>query len=127
MLKISKTYLYEEVSMKKFGKVLLITTWVIFFVFLVSVIGASTGFAADKIVEGVLEEYTASSVKVAGWHYHICKDKDLDNPEHKGIWVFDMKREEISFDDLSGALEVKIYIDQAKNCVWKIHVLKFTE
>lgn len=87
--------------------------------------GVQSVFAASKIVKGSLDDYSQTGIKVAGWYYTICGD--LGYPEHEGIWVLDNKGEEIDFDDLEAALEVKIYIDNEKNCVWKIIVTRFNE
>ena len=112
--------------MKKINNLTAIRKGIIFFLFLFFFgTGIPAAFAESKIVKGRIDEYSQTSIKVAGWYYSVCSNSG--NPEHEGIWVIDKKGEEIDFDDLEAALEVKVYIDKAKNCVWKIIVLKFKE
>jgi hypothetical protein len=81
--------------------------------------------AADQIITGELEAYTQRNVKVDGWYYFLCQD--MKEAEHEGIWVLNKKGEEIGYENIDSALEVKIHINKEKNCVWKIKVLKFSQ
>lgn len=78
---------------------------------------------SDRIVEGELEAYTNQSVKVKGWYYFVCPEKK--GAEDKGLWVYDPTGQEIGFENIGGALRVKIYEKRDERCVWKIKVLEF--
>jgi hypothetical protein len=94
-------------------------------VFLILFISGSAGVSesSDLIIEGELEAYTQRSVKVKGWYYFLCPQKK--ESENKGLWVYNPNGQEIGYENMSGALRVKVYVKKNKNCVWKIKVLEF--
>ena|SRR3990172_4421038 len=82
------------------------------------------GAGANNKITGQLQEVTDRTVKVNNSTYYICTDSEINNPEHKGMWVLNERGEEITFNSLSTAEEVKLYILQEKNCVRVIQIIK---
>ena len=70
---------------------------------------------SDRVITGVMDEFSKSSIIVDGARYSFCKD----------VLVFNLAGKLMRLNDMEAAIEVKLF--RTGSCVRKIAVLSFAQ